>query len=536
MGGFLAPDPTNGFTNCMHAFAFIRPARKVSERNPKPKRETQHQGSSQVDTHVKAPRPLPPAPTSLGIVSIAPDQESSLKTAPLIRPSRGRRRLCKKRVIRETSKSTLLPVATRRSVVPVLDRTLTSPPPLPPRPHPEVKIEPRQYNELDNAPSAAVPVALAPNANPFDDKHSISTGGVTIEDTAELRGTLSTLRPCLPHQRMHYLRRLGSGGEGHIDLFRLYCPPQSLLAVKTLKCTPELIWHKNNKRKPLEAHILQDLLPNPHPHIVQMFGYTYTPRKTMFFYEYCSLGDLQDVVENYFYRSVAIPEGFIWHVYLAIAKALAYLHTGYSAQSLPDSSTRTTDIRTLQIESSKPWTPILHRDIKPENIFFRPSVSSPYPTPLLADFGLATPHTPEADECSGTFMYQGPEIPLQTPASDLWSLGATIHALVHGRPPMVSRPEGRSREDWEWDPRSRRVKEVGQRGYSLHLGVIMRGVLRKRMEDRVGGKRLIDFIEAGSKAWGGEEVVMEEWAFKKPEGEQDNLVEKEGGVKPWRRG
>ncbi|KAL8765352.1 MAG: hypothetical protein Q9209_007538 [Squamulea sp. 1 TL-2023] len=487
MGGFLAPDPTNGFTNCIHAFAFIRPARKVSERDQKPKHKTQYRGFRQDDADIKASRLLPPATTGLGPVSIAPVQKlPSRNAARLIRQSRGRRRLYKKRAIQDTSRRTPLPVASRRSVMPLFDQTHT--PPLPP-PRPEVQIEPEQYVELDNAP-LAVSIARAPNADPFDDEHSISKGAVTNQDNGELRGTLSTLRPCLPHQRMHYLRRLGSGGEGHIDLFRLHCPPQALLAVKTLKRTPELIWHKNNKRKLLEAHILQDLLPKPHPHIVQMIGYTYTPRKTMFFYEYCSLGDLQDVLENYFRRSVAIPEGFIWHVYLAIAKALAYLHTGYSAQSLPDSSTQTTDKFALQIKPSKPWTPILHRDIKPENVFLRPSTSSPYPTPLLADFGLATSHIPEADECSGTFTYQGPEIPLQTPASDLWSLGATIHTLVHGCPPIISRPKGRSRESWEWDPRSRRVKEVGGRGYSLHLGVMMRGVLRKRMEERVWGKEV----------------------------------------------
>ncbi|KAI4277783.1 MAG: hypothetical protein L6R38_005366, partial [Xanthoria sp. 2 TBL-2021] len=425
MGGFLAPDPINGFANCMHAFAFIRPSRKETERLQKSKLRFRRQNPSSKPPDVAPSRPLSPA-TVLGRAGTPPVQiRPSRRTSPLTRHSRERRKLCKKRAVKKTPKSTPLPIVFRKNSAPLNDHLLT-PPPLPPRPR--IKIDPEQHIVLDNTNIVTVPPAVAASpvseldVNPFNDEHSILKGGDTNHNDAELLYVLSALRPRLPHQRMHYLRRLGDGGEGHIDLFRLHCPPQTLLAVKTLKRTPDLICHKNNMRKPLEAHILQDLLPTSHPHIVQMFGYTCTPRKTIMIYEYCSLGDLQDLLENYFARSVNIPEGFIWHVYLAIAKALAYLHTGYIAQSSPPgSSIQDTDDLTLQMYN-EPWTPILHRDIKPENIFFRPSSSSPYPTPLLADFGLATPQTPNPYECSGTFTYQGPEIPTQTAASDLWSL------------------------------------------------------------------------------------------------------------------
>ncbi|KAL8751500.1 MAG: hypothetical protein Q9199_006372, partial [Rusavskia elegans] len=448
----------------MHAFAFIRPSRKETERPRKSKLRFRRQNPTSIPPDVAPSRPLLPA-TDLGRAGTPPVQiRPSRHTSPLTRRSRERKKLCKGRAIKKTPKSTPLPIVFRKNSAPL--NYLLTPPPLPPRP--KLKIDPEQHTVLDNTNivTASPVVAASPvselDVNPFNDEHSI--GGDANHNDAELLYVLSALRPRLPHQRMHYLRRLGDGGEGHIDLFRLHCPFQTLLAVKTLKRTPDLICHKNNKRKPLEAHILQDLLPTPHPHIVQMFGYTCTPRKTILIYEYCSLGDLQDLLENYFARSVNIPEGFIWHVYLAIAKALAYLHMGYIAQSSPPgSSVEDTDDWTLQMYN-KPWTPILHRDIKPENIFFRPSTSSPYPTPLLADFGLATPQTPNPYECSGTFSYQGPEIPTQTAASDLWSLGATIHALVHGRPPMMRKPKGRSTESWEFDPRSRRIKEVGDRG------------------------------------------------------------------------
>ncbi|KAL8704222.1 MAG: hypothetical protein Q9225_008093, partial [Loekoesia sp. 1 TL-2023] len=126
--------------------------------------------------------------------------------------------------------------------------------------------------------------------------------------------------PRIPHQRMHFVTSLGSGGEGRCDLFRLHNRPNTLLVVKTLKELPNVVWYKNIKRKPIEAHILQDLLP-PHPRIVRLHDFTYSPLTTKFFYEYCDLGDLQDVIDNYFDREAKIPEGFIWHAFSHLAEA-----------------------------------------------------------------------------------------------------------------------------------------------------------------------------------------------------------------------
>ncbi|KAL8931305.1 MAG: hypothetical protein Q9211_007069, partial [Gyalolechia sp. 1 TL-2023] len=133
-------------------------------------------------------------------------------------------------------------------------------------------------------------------------------------------------RPRIPHQRMHFLTRLGSGGEGHCDLFRLHSPARTLVAIKTLNGTPDLVWHRTIKRKPLEAHILQELLP-PHPRILRLYDYTYSPRATKLHYEYCPLGDLQDLVDNHFERDIPVPEGFIWHAFAQLAEAVHHLHT-----------------------------------------------------------------------------------------------------------------------------------------------------------------------------------------------------------------
>ncbi|KAI4145624.1 MAG: hypothetical protein L6R39_003744, partial [Caloplaca ligustica] len=294
--------------------------------------------------------------------------------------------------------------------------------------------------------------------------------------TGNLRSTGS--RPCssrsspnhplprIPHQRMHFLARLGTGGEGRCDLFRLYNPPQTLLAVKTLKGGAELVRHRDTKRKPLEAYILQDLLP-PHKRIIQMHDYTWNPMTTKLYLEYCPLGDLQEIIDNFFKRDIRIPEGFIWHVLQQLAEAVHHLHTA------------------AKDENGKHIT-ILHRDIKPANVLLRPSsiamsASNPqgnqYPDLVLADFGCSThlPATPHPTFAVGTLRFQGPEAPLQCAASDIWSLGCTVHALVHGYAAMCRRPEGWSTEQWEWDPESRVVESPGLRGYSASLSRAVAG-------------------------------------------------------------
>ncbi|KAL8800494.1 MAG: hypothetical protein Q9200_007224, partial [Gallowayella weberi] len=451
MGGFLAPDPLKGFTKVFHPFAFIGIPRTDGQRDQRPRFKIRHQNPRLNEPGVAPCRPLRPSNVGVGPVNIIPDQiHEMIRLGPT--PLTSESSSLSNKIIKQRSNS-----QKRKSRNPV---------PSPPEADrlagekytPTVEVRAKQLIVLSKDLVAPQSVELTSTHASTDNGQAAPEkdvpGSVSTQDHSALAG----LRPRLPHQRLHFIRRIGHGGEGHCDLFRIHAAPQTLLAVKTLTRTPELVRHKNNKRKPLEAHILQDILSMPHPHIVQMFGYTCTPRKTMLYYEYCGLGDLQDVIEAYFSRNVTIPEGFIWHVYLGIAKALAYLHTGYIAPSSTNS---------IQQIENEGWKPVLHRDIKPENIFLRPSSSSssPYPTPLLADFGLATNIQPNPHECSGTLVYQGPELPLQTPASDLWSLGAVIHALVHGRPPMIDRPQGRSRESWEWDPRSRRVMEIASRGY-----------------------------------------------------------------------
>jgi serine/threonine protein kinase len=87
---------------------------------------------------------------------------------------------------------------------------------------------------------------------------------------------------------------------------------------------------------------------------------------------------------------------------------------------------------------------ILHRDVKPANILV-----NRYGGVALADFGLATMPTPGVDSTATrealTPAYAPPEVfDLAEPtlAGDVYSLGATLYALLSGRPPFFP-PEGR---------------------------------------------------------------------------------------------
>lgn len=106
-------------------------------------------------------------------------------------------------------------------------------------------------------------------------------------------------------------------------------------------------------------------------------------------------------------RDGPLTEAALWSILVDVADVLGALHTRSS--------------------------PIVHRDIKPQNLIRRPDGKV-----CLVDFGgVGRMRETAGSTVVGTFGYMAPEqlYGAQTPATDMYALGATLLALATGREP-----------------------------------------------------------------------------------------------------
>lgn len=188
-----------------------------------------------------------------------------------------------------------------------------------------------------------------------------------------------------------------------------------------------------------------------------------TPDKCAVWLEFCDQGSLKDITRAYKAKRKQadragiekphMPEKWLWHCYIGLCDALAYLQTGlnFASDKIQDPKAK-----------APGWVPVLHRDIKLDNIFLKSRANSgarKYFYCVLSDFGMAVeefpPGDPRAKESPnyrnhvlgghcGTGHWLAPELCTpdwdpgetfpngkgHTAKSDLWAIGTIIYDMA----------------------------------------------------------------------------------------------------------
>ncbi|KAL8676939.1 MAG: hypothetical protein Q9186_006594 [Xanthomendoza sp. 1 TL-2023] len=312
------------------------------------------------------------------------------------------------------------------------------------------------------------------------------------------------------HQEQYItLKTLGTGGQGTAHLLQTR-RTGSLVVCKVIPHT------RSNRADRSELSFLRDALPR-HSRIVNLRSALVSPFQTQLYLDYCSGGDLTSFIEAFQYlpephapgqQPLAsfnrIPESFIWHTYLQLTEALAFIHYGYNRNATSIS----------QMRPDK-WLGVIHRDIKPGNILLQRAPShpdhpgpEPYPKIVLADFGLAKKAEdfnvpPTSNGWVGTFIWQAPELPFHSVKGDVWSAGAIIFNMMAGYIPTDELP--RDIEDvsavgelWLKELAAERTHVIqgsGIRGYSKGLEWCLDRALTVNPDMRCGSLQLMWEIE-----------------------------------------
>ena len=241
-----------------------------------------------------------------------------------------------------------------------------------------------------------------------------------------------------------------------------------------------------------EINILMFTLPQ-HPRIISLLDcMTNNINRTELLYEFCDAGDLATMIAKYDEARELIPEAFIWHVFLQLSQALAYIHYGY-------------DYRMGLLSDTAHKSPCRNNDVKPGNIFLRWEGRGRFPAVVLGDFGHAT--TYDKPNTGFTRVYAAPEAFQERSRSrkmDVWSMGATIHELCLCEFPGVRLPARFPANDrnWRWwkrNPLNCMPHSICDAGYSQELQTLMNLALTHSPPERPTSLDFVGLIASNSR-------------------------------------
>ncbi|KAI1825579.1 kinase-like protein [Xylaria intraflava] len=245
-----------------------------------------------------------------------------------------------------------------------------------------------------------------------------------------------------------------------------------------------------------ELDILQSV---HHPSLVHLKAWSIEPTRALLVLGYSPGGDLFDVALNY---QDLLKAPFLRRLFSEIVGAVGYLHERR----------------------------IVHRDIKLENVlvnippaeiisYTQDWATYPYPVITLTDLGLSrrVADDEKLETRCGSDDYAAPEVILGQPydgrATDAWSLGVLLYALIESRLPfdpppgandyqrMRSRTSHRiARVEWSW------VKYVGEDGdHNANIAQFENDELKGAMEITEG------LLRRARSRWPMQQVIEHEW-------------------------
>ncbi|CEP60023.1 serine/threonine protein kinase KIN3 LALA0_S01e01266g [Lachancea lanzarotensis] len=290
------------------------------------------------------------------------------------------------------------------------------------------------------------------------------------------------------------LEEIGRGSFGFVRKV-IHIPTNKVLVRKEIQ-----YGHMNSKERQQlisECAILSQL---KHENIVEFYEWDSDKDVLYFYMEYCSNGDLSQMISNFKKERKYIPEKLVWRIMAQILSALYRCHYG-------------TDLVPLESIYDRAKSPVkgsnvvIHRDLKPGNIFLStekvpdPSTASQtldYNTASvkLGDFGLAKSLGSSVEFATtyvGTPYYMSPEVLMDqpySPLSDIWSLGCVVYEMCTLHPPF----QAKTYTDLQRRIRAGKFERIPEY-YSQELQLVIESCINPDLQTRASAYSLLQNIQ-----------------------------------------